>query len=231
MIRNLKSYLRENPLTKKLYFQLALQKNTFKNRKKRRSIHKNGIQLMKTINEQFNKMGICYFFDFGTLLGIIRDNRLLKHDLDMDVGVLCEEGIHNKVRKNLLAVGFKLVYEYMIEKCVVEESYVCFDVKIDINYYFNSGTKSICYLFYRAPDKEYDDSMLDVVELTCDRIDVTQEVEFNGIFVRIPENPEHLLEQRYGANWRIPDKNWVYWKGPSAKPFEKQGIRIVHLKI
>lgn len=229
MIESIKKYLRENSITKKSYLQLSSLKLAGKNIKKRNDIQKNGIRLMKIINDLFDNADICYFFDFGTLLGIIRENRLLGHDLDVDIGVFCEKDTHKKVRHNLLSAGFKLVYEYMIEKNIVEESYVCFDVKVDINYYSNRGAKSVCYLLYRIQDKKYEENILDVVELTCDKINAFQEIDFNGILIKIPEKPELLLEQRYGVKWKIPDKSWIYWKGPSAKHIEKQGLKIVHL--
>lgn len=228
MIVKIKGFLRENRYTKKIYQYLAFQKYKILNRNKRKVMQENGLHVIEKIAKILNNGGIPYFFDFGTLLGIIRENRILEHDLDIDVGVFYEKNIYGKVRSILSNAGFKLLYEYKIDNTIVEESYVYKDIKVDINYYFNDEGKSKCYLFYRVPEKRYDEDVLDAVELVCDGINIFKGYDFNGVLINIPENPERLLEQRYGPNWKIPDRNWVYWKGPSAKPYEKQGIRITY---
>lgn len=228
MIVKMKGYLRENRYTKKMYLYLAFQKSKIQFRNTRKAMQKNGLHVIEKIAELLNNGEIHYFFDFGTLLGIIRENKILEHDLDIDIGVYHEKHIYKKVRSILSNAGFKIVYEYMIDNTIVEESYVFYDIKIDINYYFNDEDKSKCYLFYRIPEKKYNGDVLDAVELVCDRINIFKGYDFNGVLINVPENPEHLLEQRYGPNWKVPDKNWVYWKGPSAKPYEKQGIRVTY---
>lgn len=228
MKEKMKKYLRENSYTKKPYLKLVSWKNSRQTQNKRMAMQKNGFYVIERIAKIFNDEKIQYFFDFGTLLGIIRENRILPHDTDIDIGVLYKEGTYDKVREALFKSGFKLLYEYMIDDNVVEESYIGFSIKVDINYYFSDGSKSRCYLFYREPGKEYSGDLLDTVEITCDKIETFKEHCFSDILVKVPENPEHLLAQRYGPNWRVPDKNWVYWKGPSAKQLDRQGIRVTH---
>ena len=35
---------------------------------------------------------------------------------------------------------------------------------------------------------------------------------------------EKYLSERYGKNWMIPDKNYVYWKANSTTPIENKGF-------
>lgn len=39
-----------------------------------------------------------------------------------------------------------------------------------------------------------------------------EEMVFNGIKIRIPKNPEEVLEFTYGKDWKIPKKNYVWYK-------------------
>ena len=77
----------------------------------------------------------------------------------------------------------------------------------------------------RNPEKEYSDEQQDVVKLVCPHIAETQTILFQGIEINAPKNPEQYLAVRYGENWRIPDKKYIYWKGPSAVLTDYIGYR------
>ena len=62
----------------------------------------------------FNKYNIDYWIDFGTLLGVIRDNDIIYKDNDVDIVIVDSKDNHEKmklVKRDIEKLGFKLVKE------------------------------------------------------------------------------------------------------------------------
>jgi len=62
----------------------------------------------------FNKYNIDYWIDFGTLLGVIRDNDIIYKDNDVDIVIVDSKDNHEKmklVKRAIEKLGFKLVKE------------------------------------------------------------------------------------------------------------------------
>lgn len=226
MKNRLKKFFRECFLTKGLYKALWSIRNRkmLKERKqKRRAIQENGIELVHLLQGLLGKEK--FFFDMGTLLGIVREGKLLGHDLDVDTGIFIEKKEDvQRIREILLQNGCKLARSYAIEEIgVVEDSFLINGIKFDINYYFREERKDVVYLMYIS-EKDIIDKKMSVVKLSCSPIDEIEQVDFKGKKINIPKNSKQYLAERYGENWRIPDKNYIYWKGPSAEPTEYRGI-------
>jgi len=180
-------------------------------------VKRRGVSTLKQIQAHMEEAKIDFFFDFGTLLGIIREGHLLNHDLDMDIGVILKPSENETdIRKHMLEVG-RLKYVYFLDDVgLVEESYMVNGIKVDVNYYRTLGDRSICYLLYREQAKKYRGDEMNAVELASKRISITK-ARFIDTDVNVPDNCAEYLETRYGSNWKIPDKNWCYWAGPSAR--------------
>lgn len=229
LYEKIKRFLKKNKYTKTLYKAI---KQVLIN-SQRKNIKKNGFEVISVIHECFDNYNINYFLDFGTLLGMIREKNFISHDLDIDIGVI----VNNKadivfLRNILMNLGFKLKYEYIFKNLTVEDSFVYKNIKIDISYYRNDNKYSRCWLFYTDSDvtinKEDMNNNMNVVELRYSKIHETEILEINGIKMRIPKNAEKLLEEKYGKEWKKPDKSWIYWKAPSAIPCKELGYRIIH---
>lgn len=214
-MKALKKFLREFILTKKIYARLANEKQ-----KKviRETLQLNGQATMSTVQKVLEGTGARFFFDMGTLLGIIREGRLLSHDLDMDIALYINdmESIE-RLRGALRSKGAFLRYSYSVDGIgTVEDSFVMNGVKFDINYYVNDGDLDVCYLLFKDPEKTYCADEMSVVKLTCPCVLETKKINFMGADISVPVNAEQYLANRYGPNWKIPDKKYVYWKGPST---------------
>lgn len=181
------------------------------------AMHKNGVETIKSLQEILSTTGLVFFFDMGTLLGIIREGKLLGHDLDIDVAVFAnDEQDIERLYDVLKANGCQRKYSYVAEDIgVIEDSFLINGIKFDVNYYRNSGDKSICYLAYI--ESYTPENKMNTVELSCSKIEEITETSFGGVMVNIPKNAEIYLSERYG-NWRVPDKNYRYWRGPSTRP-------------
>lgn len=219
---DLKQVLKTNTITKPIfelssefYYKMLAKREA---NKKRHFLQKEGIPIIKNVQKILSETGDVFFFDMGTLLGIVREGRLLKHDIDIDLAVVVnDEEDKLKIKELFAANGIIEKYRYTVDGIgIVEQSFSCRNVKFDINYYYRESENDVCYLIYNDPSKEYPENMLDVVKLVCPHIEKTQTIAFQGIQINAPENPEQYLATRYGENWRIPDKKYIYWKGPSA---------------
>jgi phosphorylcholine metabolism protein LicD len=224
-----KSFLRSFRITRGLYKILADNKSEKIREKKRIYLQKFGKETIKAIQQILQSENIMFFFDMGTLLGIVREGRLLGHDLDIDVGcIVHSEQEKERVSAILLNNSCSLKYRYEVEGIgIVEESYLLNNIKFDVNYYSTDNDKSICYLLYTDPAFHYEDSCMSVVKLTSKKIKNIELYSWGDICINIPQNPEQYLTERYGDRWRIPDKNYVYWKGPSTTPTNFKGYRTV----
>ena len=169
-----------------------------------------------------------FFMDMGTMLGIIREGRILGHDLDIDIAVYVEsDSEKERLKSILLDAGCKLKWSFLVEGLgIVEESFIYNDLKFDINYYTREENRDVCYLMYHDPDLVYPDNEMSVVKLSVSSVSCVKKVPFLGREVTVPEDPEKYLSERYGENWRIPDTKYVYWKGPSCEPTDYKGYAI-----
>ena len=86
----------------------------------------------------------------GTLLGIIREGGLLKHDLDVDIGVFAETAeAQKRLQQLIFSAGGVLRKQFFVSEVgLTEESYSLYGIKFDIQYYYRLNESSdVCYLF------------------------------------------------------------------------------------
>lgn len=225
-----REFLKRNFLTRNLYSKLRHIKYKRINKRKRKNMSKHGIETIKFLQDFLSEAGYTFFFDMGTLLGIIREGNLLKHDLDIDIAIFIKsEEEKNQLTQKLTDNHCKLKYKYTVEDIgIVEQSFERNGIKFDFNFYYTQGDKNICYLLYYDPAKEYERNVMDVVKLECKSIDSIINREFFGGNINIPANAEAYLACRYGENWRVPDTSYVYWKGPSASKIANMGEKKVY---
>lgn len=107
--------------------------------------------------------------------------------------------------------------EFALDDQVVEEGYYLKKIKLDIFYYRREEGQSVCSAFYRDPAKCYEGDALDTVEFVHTGVDSVDEVLIEGYKLQVPHDPERWLREKYGENWRVPDRNWIFWKGPNAR--------------
>ncbi len=229
MIKHIKKFLRNNSLTANSYKKLRSYLADRKLKKRNQKVKRYGEKTVHLLQEILTDCKVKFFFDMGTLLGIIREGHLLSYDFDIDVAVYVnyDKSVEN-LRDSLVKKGCK--HSMRLENSeigVIEDTFVLNDIKFDVSYYFIENDIDVCYLGYYNPDKKFDNETMDLVRLECNHIDKTEGFYFGGVQVNVPEKSEEYLAQRYGESWRIPDKNYVYWKGPSTKKVPYTAKRTV----
>ena len=211
----------------------------YKNNRSKKSLQKrydnisqNGIPILEeTLNILNNIPDVKAFADFGTLLGLIREKALLKHDLDIDTAVLGKPNLYKYVTMIMQNHGYRLYREYRIDDKVVEQSYFYKEARVDINYYEYRGKGINTWLFYRDPKKKYKNNTRNIVRMDYSMVNEIKKIKIQGRDLYIPDNYEKLLEEKYGENWRVPDKGWVYWQNPSATKIKDIGMFIEYIHV
>ena len=168
------------------------------------------------------------WLDFGTLLGIYRDKGLIKHDLDMDFGIVIDDYLDfQEKEKELLNKGFQKTRELYYNKELMEISYDYKGLNVDfIVYKKEEGyVKSVVvgYLLdaLNRPCK-YESSKYEI------KFDGLKDYDFEGIKVKIPLNTHEYLEYQYEKDFLIPNKFYNWRDNPM---YEKTDESLVEVKL
>lgn len=148
--------------------------------------------IAKDMIEEFNKQGVDYWVDYGTLLGIVRENDIIQHDNDVDVCMMDTPENHPKVRAAMDALYKKnkgYIFTY--------EPWGAYRIKI----------KSL--IWNRFADvyltKQVDNKYVDPTgAIPVEMVGKKQYIDWQGLKVPVPEHIEESLVWRYGDNWRTP---------------------------
>jgi len=197
------------------------------NEKKAIALKAVGFDLIRKAEEVAAEVGVKLFADFGTLLGFIREDGFMDHDMDLDMGIILGDVSYEEFHEALLRNGFKLWRRYVFDRTVAEESYY-FDlnghrIKCDFNYYEMTDEYARTWLFYRKPGVSYGSNSRDVVEMNYSPITGTETRIIAGREIPVPAAPEKLLAEKYGENWTRKDTGWIYWQSPAAEPIDVIG--------
>lgn len=154
-----------------------------------KKVAKENLLLMKNVLDS-NK--VDFIIGYGTLLGAIRENDFINHDIDIDIIAFSENDVILCIPK-LKSVGLNLV---RLEKKQGTYSFMRNNVYIDI--YVKREYKSIVNTLYvnllgRPFPRKFLKSFIDI--------------EFLGEKFIIPLNWEKLLVYWYGKDWNIPKVN------------------------
>jgi len=112
-----------------------------------KKIDKNFITLINILREHKIKYWVCH----GTLLGIIRDKKLISWDKDIDIGV-----IENKIYRKILPIIFKQKGFKEIKKTFLKNDGMLKFIKkggreIDINFYQVNRNKKTVFVKWHVP--------------------------------------------------------------------------------
>lgn len=158
------------------------------------------VDVMKKGCELLDKLGVKYTLADGTLLGAIRDHKLISHDTDIDVAVLhpVDAGKIEKVFKaNGFKVGRRAAFKGNIQQLVFYSKSNCL---FDIIFYTKIGDE-----VYNFCEKDF------YFQHHAHHYENIVPFEFEGHTFYIPQDVEHWLEATYG-NWKVPNNkkptNW-----------------------
>ena len=186
------------------------------------------------------KNSIPYWLCNGTLLGVIRDSKLIPWDEDLDFGVSVDYS--EQVREIFKREIFEIINDgkgsNFLALCHKEGKNL---IKIDINFYEQDG-KELKSLWKVPNTNRYFNFLQKIVEkigLDCRNSAIywtfsgysslekdvfpTKEIDFAGRFVSVPNNPEACLAYTYGETWKIANKNYD-WREDGSNLVRKKGF-------
>jgi phosphorylcholine metabolism protein LicD len=179
------------PILKKYKFRI--QNNQFR---------KEGENILKIASRALNEVDVFFWLEFGTLLGVIRDGKLIEHDTDIDVGVMLED-YSPKIEETLKKYGFVKTRKFTIDNgdYGIEESYELNNVSFDIFYFTKTEKQMYCHLFPFDQNKNHL-----VRELYTTAVDF-KSIEWQGVRVNIPSDSHQRLTDTYG-DYTVKIKDW-----------------------
>ena len=118
-----------------------------KNHCSKNKIDRNFVEVINILN----KNNISYWVCHGTLLGIIRDKKLISWDPDIDIAVLEKNNSRSKISKLLKKKGFKEIKKTFLKYDGMQKFIKKNGREVDINYYEQSKTKNQVYIKWPIP--------------------------------------------------------------------------------
>jgi len=197
------------------YFVMTIYKHTFwkiKGMKANRIFLVNANDVLYALSNVFDELNLQWWLEYGTLLGAIRDNDFISHDVDIDIG-LFHDDYSPEIEKIFLKYGFVKKRAFLIDDGLYgrEETYSYNGVDVDLFYFKKNGNKLIGYGFKPAEGMTSANTIKKMGGLLVREITFPYEglksYMFKGIKVFIPSNAQEHLSAFYGE-WREKNKKW-----------------------
>ncbi len=159
-------------------------------RKMDKNIAKENIIALKNIFEQHQ---IKYWLCFGTLLGAVRENNFIEHDVDTDIGVEFNEISKLEVAlSDLIKIGFEII------RVTSDLSLVSL---LKNNEYID------LYLFRKINNNEDMSWRCSGYIVKQDYFSELEYIQFLDEQFLAPVNYIKYLEEIYGLDWKVPKQN------------------------
>ena len=174
------------------------------------------VVLMFDVKNILESLSINYWIEGGTLLGAVRDKKLIPWDHDIDMGIINNSNdIIKKMIKKLKSkfyvsiktfdtiegvwnLGkYRIIKVYPKKYFFLKES-LCLDIFI----YYKGNVPNIKHEVYKYVvwgkngfhKKEFFDNI--------------EQINFYGQLINVPSNYEEFLTIKYGSDWKTPKKKW-----------------------
>jgi phosphorylcholine metabolism protein LicD len=190
------------------------------------------IEILKDVIEVLNRHKIEYYLDFGTLLGAVRDGKLIPWDDDIDISLLNEDDYKRLPevlstlrwdygwRPSLLT--YKKSYGRRVRKnrklfhngvdFTSPESYSIAKIRNHRFMFFGRGNCCVdIFCKYERDEKLYWEAYGKINSMPKELLkDGLTTIDFYGVECKIPKDYENYLEFKYGEEWRVPKKEWTH---------------------
>jgi len=187
-----------------------------KNKKKTIKGNEEVYNLFFLINKLLLKNNLKIWPTFGTLLGIIRDNKFIDYDFDIDFGMFYDHDARILLNKILTENGFYLSTSFKIlnENEILAEKFFYKDsiISIDIYYFFKKNNQ---FLFYDLESdsglsvEEEDDLNMKIYPFeNYIKIFQLEKYVFKNNKILVPTNVKNYLSELYGEKFMIPNSKW-----------------------
>lgn len=174
------------------------------------------VQFLFDVEKNLKELSIDYWIEGGTLLGAVRDQKLIPWDHDIDMGMI------NKSDDTIKKVIKKLKKEFYVSVKSFDKTEGVWELgkyrvlKIYPKKYFLFKDK-LCldiFIYYLGNIPNLKDKVYKYVVWGKNAyhkrkfFDDLQQIEFYGKLINVPSDYEEFLEVKYGTDWRTPKKKW-----------------------
>lgn len=194
--------------------------------------NKYALNALKDVDKGFKELKVDYWLDFGTMLGCVREKDFIKHDLDLDFGVVYSKrnkDIEEVFKRNSLIKRKEIWLKD--QKILAQESYTYKNkINIDIYYYREILNELLLYDFIKEENSSYDESIkknggLDIVITRYPKSELIN-VEFKNGKYKIPKMYKKYLEITYGKDYMKPKKPYENYYLKSLEKIKDKGIVV-----
>ena len=181
------------------------------------------VRMLTEVAGVFARQGIRYALTAGTLLGVVREGRLLPWDSDMDLSIFAQDAprfgaaireleasgyivrlrMHSRTDHPLVK-GTVRILKIWNRRWGMFRGRMLLDCFVKIRY-------EDAYYWAVGGEKEY--AKKAVPARFYDRL---ESIEFSGKRFLVPSDPRGYLALRYGPDWQTPRKQWNYAKDDGA---------------
>lgn len=151
--------------------------------------------------------GSTHWITYGTLLGLVRDGVLLRHDDDIDIAMVAGPD-PERIAAAMIEHGFRYFENSTSSRGVVNQKFLApRGSHVDISYLFPWGTDSLVedYNVVGHSAARSIHPYLGVRTMTFHGV---------GVPVPVPSDPETYLAAQYGPGWRTPVTSWDWIFSP-----------------
>lgn len=168
--------------------------------------HLNYFDKFRYFSKILTENKINFFLLGGTLLGSIRQESFAGRPTDIDIGIMSEDEkklkkILNKIIKN----GGMRIKLITLKDKTKKYQIIFKSVLMDIAIIQKLRYKHEIYWVGDSDEKK-------TIKFSYSSLQKLISTKLYGRSFLSPSNPEIYLKQKYGSNWRIPDKKQFLWK-------------------
>ena len=176
-----------------------------------RLLLQNGPEIVKKVHEAFSNAGYKYYICDGTLLGVVREGGILKHDVDIDFAIPPGSASPEQVLRLALSIGFTFFWAWTYEGKIANIAFVFKGVHIDFDFLVPADGCWNQLIFTKLTGTKYEkgDCAWSVLARAMPMVANTKEhyADQLKIKLQVPENYDQYLTAAYGE-WRMPDPTW-----------------------
>lgn len=174
------------------------------------------VQFMHKNVAIMTEVGIDFWVEGGTLLGALRDQKLIPWDHDLDFGMRFRS---NKQMKQLIRKLRRHFYVSVKSFPKTDKIWYLGDYRVLKIYprkmfFFREELCLDLFVYYEGQIPEQDEPVYKYVVWNRNAfhqkefLDKTESITFYGKKIPVPSNPEKFIEAKYGKDWRTPKKEW-----------------------
>lgn len=199
MLSRLRLLLRDTPILRKTIYRPIFWFMNDVLHFKRCLLQKFGPEALAKVNDVSRRLDIEVYPSFGTLLGIVRDGGLLKHDSDMDFAILPSSTVLNPFFTEIQKEGF--IFEWMetVDDCLTEVRFRYYELGVDFFLHSYTGDgKKLLMIQTDSLTRRYEYPLIN--SLT--------DYSVLGLSVRVPVNFREYLTSLYGPWDQVVKSGW-----------------------